>query len=127
MPFIQHRSPGCLLMMTSLEPDATLAAHLLDCAGDSEWPLAGAWRLTAVSVCLGCVKGERAEGMERDLPLTAWSAASLMNSSVTQLIAKPATDLALTSSPLNPTARFYCFSTLSASNSSQQVASRSLG
>lgn len=61
----------------------------------------GAWRLPQVS---GVRKGECSSEMERDLPTDPMECASLMNSSVTQLIAKPATDLAVTSSPLNPTA-----------------------
>lgn len=55
-----------------------------------------------VFVCVSTVEciGE----MERDLPSDPLECASLMNSSVTQLIAKPATDLAVASSPHDLTA-----------------------
>lgn len=42
--------------------------------------------------------------MEHDLPSDPQERTSLMNSSVTQLIAKPATDLAVASLPRNPSA-----------------------
>ena len=52
------------------------------------------------SVCLCECVGE----MEHDLPSDPLECVSLMNSSVTQLIAKPATDLAVPSSPRDPSA-----------------------
>ncbi len=55
-----------------------------------------------VFVCLRT--GECIGEMDRDLPSDPLECASLMNSSVTQLIAKPATDLAVASSPHDPAA-----------------------
>lgn len=56
-------------------------------------------------MCFVCVSTAECIGeMEHDLPSHPLECASLMNSSVTQLIAKPATDLAVVSSPHDPTA-----------------------
>lgn len=63
----------------------------------------GVWVCVAsVCVCAAECIGE----MEHDLPSHPLECASLMNSSVTQLIAEPATDLAAASSPRDPSAGF---------------------
>lgn len=58
-----------------------------------------------ISVCVFvCVSTSKCIGeMEHDLPSDPLECTSVMNSSVTQLIAKPVTDLALASLPHDPT------------------------
>ncbi|KAK5869811.1 hypothetical protein PBY51_024501 [Eleginops maclovinus] len=51
-----------------------------------------------------CFSAECIGEMEHDLPSHPLECGSLMNSSVTQLIAEPATDLAVASSPHDPAA-----------------------
>lgn len=126
MPSIRRLGPPCLLMMISLEPGVQRththahthlvspplrllvyqAAQVTHCGPDGVchhgvWCLHESGCVWRQCVCVRkCSIGE----MEHDLPSDTIECASLMNSSVTQLIAKPATDLAMASSPQDPTA-----------------------
>lgn len=131
MPSIRRLGPRCLLMMISLEPDRqhthihrhthltsprlrllVFQAAQVTHSSPDEVCHRGVWCLHesgCVCVCVWrqCVCASTVEcigEMERDLPSDPLECASLMNSSVTQLIAKPATDLAVASSPHSPTA-----------------------
>lgn len=110
------RLPGscCLLMMISLEPGAhthsccvasSRAACLPGCTGDSPCHR-GVWCLVQSGLCVTsvCLRAAKGVGeMEHDLPSNTvtppFECVFLMNSSVTQLIAKNATNLAVAPSP----------------------------